>query len=67
MSNTAPRFTVTHTATPGSYYDSVGRYGVTDTANPHMGVFISGIPSKAKAAKIARELNARRPHRPAYG
>ncbi len=54
----AARFTVTYTATAGSYSDRIGRYGVTDARNPHMGNFYSGM-SKATASRIARELNAR--------
>lgn len=52
------RFTVTHCATPGAYYDRIGRYGVTDSENPQMGSFYSGL-SEAAAKRIARELNAR--------
>jgi hypothetical protein len=52
------RFIVTHNAQPGAYYDAIGRYGVTDIANPGMGNFYSGL-SKSQARRIARELNAR--------
>ncbi len=55
----ARRFIVVYNATPGSYYDTTGRHGLTDTAHPGMGTFISGIKAKSTAAKIAREYNAR--------
>lgn len=62
MNSTAPsasRFQVVHITTPGTYYDTVGRYGIADSEHPGMGVFCSGIPTAAKARKIARDYNAR--------
>jgi hypothetical protein len=52
------RFTVTYNAAPGAYYDTTGRYGVTDSENPGMGNFYSGL-SESQARRIARALNAR--------
>lgn len=59
MTTLAARFTVVYNATPGSYYDTMGRYGITDAEHPGMGVFCSGIKAKSTADEIAREYNAR--------